>query len=202
MGLGNIFKAKTGAYKLDKSLLNRYTIYLFLRKGTVPFVVTLPIVEQKRRNDSMMYFDGHGHARIFDNPWLGDNTKMRKVKAKVQFTPQQVIIQHALADGRHFFIDASAVTTVGKIKNGLWLEVQDGRRFQLETDRSIRSDVWNALGFNPQFPLDVIYNLFTVPGAWQKAFVKEYYCPKCNHTFVGQLPKCPNCDNYLSYGEY
>ena len=202
LGLGNLFKAKTGQYKIDKSLLNRYSVYLFLRKGNIPFVVTLPIVEQRRRNDSMTVFDGHGHARTFDNPFLGDNTKMRKVKTKVQFTADQIIIQHAFADGRHFFIDASAVTTVGKIKNGIWLEVQDGRRFILETNRSIRNDFWKALGFNPQFPLNVIYDLFTVPGAWQKAFVKEYYCPTCQHTFVGQLPKCPNCDNPLGYGEY
>ncbi len=201
MGLGQRIKAKTGAYKLDKVLLNRYTVYQLLRKGNPIFVVTLPIVEQKRRNDSMTVFDGHGHARTFDNPFLGDNTKMRKVKANVQFNAQQVIIRHALADGRHFFIDTSAVALVGKIKNGLWLEVHDGRKFIFEMDKDVRN-FWKALGFNPQFPLDVIYNLFVVPGTWQKAFVNGYHCPKCSHEFVGQLSTCPNCGNPLGYGEY
>lgn len=202
MGLGNKIKARTGAYKIDESLLNRYSIYLFLMKGAFPVVATLPIVEQKRRNSSMTVFDGHGHARTFDNPWLGDNTKMRKVKTRIQCTAQQLIIQHALADGRHFFIDASAVARVGKIKNGIWLEVHDGRRFVFEFDKNIQKDTWKALGFNPQFPLDVLYDLFVIPGKWNKAFVNEYQCPHCNSTFTGQLPKCPKCDNHLSYGEF
>ncbi|WP_296882261.1 hypothetical protein [uncultured Methanobrevibacter sp.] len=201
VGLGNIIKAKTGAYKLDKSLINKQMIYLQFRAGNPLFVVTLPIVEPKRRHSTMTVFDGHGHARTFDNPWLGDNTKMRKVKTKVQINAQQIIIQHALADGRHFFIDAAAVTTVGKIKNGIWIEVSDGRRFTFETDGDIRSNMWKALGFNPQFPLDVFYDLLVVPGEWQKAFVKEYQCPKCKHAFVGQLPKCPKCDMLLTYSE-
>ena len=202
MGLGNKIKARTGAYKLDESLLNRYSIYLFLRNGAFPVVATLPIVEQKRRNSSMTVFDGHGHARTFDNPWLGDNTKMRKVRSRLQCNAQQLIIQHALVDGRHFFIDASAVARVGKIKNGIWLEIHDGRRFVFESDSNIRKDTWKALGFNPQFPLDVLYDLLVVPGKWSKAFVQEFQCPHCNSTFVGQLPKCPNCDNLLGYGEY
>lgn len=202
MGLGYRLKAKTGGFKLEESLLNRYTIYLLLRKGSFPVIATLPIVEQKRRNDTMIYFDGHGHGRTFDNPLLGDNTKMRKVRTHLQCNSQQLIVQHAFADGRHFFIDASAVARVGKIKNGIWLEVADGRKFIFEFDKKIRNDPWKALGFNPQFPLDVLYNLFVVPGTWSKAFINEYRCPKCNHTFVGQLPKCPNCDNPLGYGEF
>jgi len=201
MGLGNILKAKTGAYKLDKSLLNKYTIYLTLRKGNVPFTVTLPIVEQKRRHSSMTVFDGHGHARTFDNPWLGDNTKMRKIKTRIQCNSQQIIIQHAFADGRHFFIDASAVARVGKIKNGVWLEVQDGRKFIFEADKNIRNDYWKALGFNPQFGLDVFYDLFVVHNQWQKAFVKEYQCPKCQNNFIGQLPRCPHCNLLLDYSD-
>ena len=200
MGLGDILKAKTGAYRLDKSMLNKYTIYLLLRSGNIPFVVTLPIVEQKRRNDSLIYFDGHGHGRAFDNPFLGDNTKMRKVKANVQCTPQQVIIQHALADGRHFFIDAPAIVRVGRIKNGVWLEIHDGRKFVFETNKSIRKDFWKALGFNPDYGLDTFYNLF-LNRTWERAFIKEYQCPSCNSTFIGQLPKCPNCDKLLSYGD-
>ena len=44
------------------------------------------------------------------------NNVTNNIVDKCQFNAQQIIIQHALADGRHFFIDASAVTTVGKIK--------------------------------------------------------------------------------------
>lgn len=85
---------------------------------------------------------------------------MRKVRTHLQCNSQQLIVQHAFADGRHFFIDASAVARVGKIKNGIWLEVTDGRKFIFEFDKKIRNDPWKALGFNPQFPLDVLYNLF------------------------------------------
>jgi len=201
MGISHLLKAKTGAYKIDKSLINKQTIFLLFRKGNPLFIVTLPIVEQKRRHDSMTVFDGRGHARTFDNPLFGNNTKMRKVKSKVQLTAQQIIIQHAFEDGRHFFIDASAVARVGKIKNGVWLELHDGRKFILETDKDIRNNMWKALGFNPQYPLDVLYDLFVVPGEWNKAFVQEYTCPHCNSSFYGQLPKCPNCNNLVTFGD-
>ena len=96
MGLGDLLKAKTGALKLDEPLLNRYTIYLFLRNGNIPFIVTLPIVEENRRNDSITVFDGRGHARTFDNPLFGNETKMRKIQTHINCNSQQLVIQHAL----------------------------------------------------------------------------------------------------------
>lgn len=199
MGLGNKIKMKSGAYKLDESMLNKYTIYLYLRKAVPMFVVTLPILEQKRRNDSMTVFDGHGHARTFDNPWLGDNTKKRKVKTHVQCNQQQIVIQHALADGRHYFIDFLAIAKAGKIKNGVFFEVHDGRQYIFEIDKDIQS-FWKALGFNPQFVLDTFYNMVFNEN-WRKAFAEEYSCGHCNSTFIGQLPICPNCNTPLSYGD-
>lgn len=201
MGLGDLIKAKTGALKLDESLLNRYTIYWILRNGNAPFIITLPIIEQKRRHDSITVFDGNGHARTFDNPLLGDNTKMRKIQTQVQCNAQQLLIKHALPDGRHFFVDFTAVALVGKIKNGVWIEIHDGRRFIFEVNRTIKNDYWKALGFNYQFALDVFYNMF-LNETWKKAFSQEFSCPECGSTFIGQLPKCPNCKTLLSYGEY
>lgn len=164
MGFGNFFKKTMGTKKLDKSKINETSVYNILRNGVAPFEVTLPILEISGGGNSATIIK-NGIAITSTAPIYKKN---RKIRTNVQCNSQQLIVRHALEDGTHFFINFLDIAYVRKINNGVSIEIHDGKKCIFKLNRHMKNQ-WKSLGFNPQFILDVFYNLF-IDERWRIIF--------------------------------
>lgn len=173
MGIGDFIKQQAGIGRLPESEINEVTIYKYL-KGQSPFVVTLPILETIKTGTYTGYSETHNGFRTtyYEHP----QTKkvFRKVKTTIQHTPQQIIISHALADGRHAYVDLTKPHKVMKRKDGLIIELHDGSRYIFEMDKEIKN-FWKTKGFKPQAIINVFYNLLLgeLPNELQQQIDKQ-----------------------------
>ena len=81
--------------------------------------------------------------------------------------PSQIKILHAMPNGKHIFIKYSNIHLVGKVKDGVIIELNDGKQYVFKFNNKIKEAI-TITGFNPQFILDVFYDF--VRGEWRTAF--------------------------------
>lgn len=171
MGLGNFIKRHSGAYRLPESQLNKEEILKTL-KSRMPFIVTLPLVETVKVGKGYSTSRSQGGFRQTYYTPAESRKVFRTVNAIITCEPTRIKIHHAKKNGEHMFVkysDISIVTklTNGKIKNGVGIELENGKQFKFVWGKD-HINAFKAMGFNPEFPVDVFYNLLL--GEWKIAF--------------------------------
>lgn len=160
MGITNFIKRQAGIGRLPDSQLNEVTVAKVLNMGA-PFVVNLPIWETQRvgASTSLSKSMGGGFRQSVYTP-APTRKVQRKVKTAITYDLKQLKILHAQKNGKHIIIKSNQIARVGKGPDGLTIEHSDGRVFQFIMDKDIKNR-WKQLGFNPQFPIDIMYNIFS-----------------------------------------
>ena len=174
MGLGNYIKRKSGAYRLPDSQLNKEEIIKTLT-GRMPFIVTLPLVETVKtgRGHSISRSQG-GYRQTYYTP--AESKKVfRTVNTIITCEPNRIKIHHAKKNGEHMFVKYSDISVVakltnGKINNGVGIELENGKQFKFVWGKD-HINAFKAMGFNPEFPVDVFYNFLL--GEWKLVFPQK-----------------------------
>lgn len=171
MGLRYFIKRKTGAYKLPDSQLNKDEIIKMLLRG-MPFIVTLPLLETVRSGVGRSISKSHGGYRQTYYTPPESRKVFRTVNTVIDCEPNRIKIRHAKKNGEHMFVKYSDISTVvkltnGKINNGIRIELENGKQFQFVYGKD-HIKALKAMGFNPEFPVDVVYNFFL--GEWRTVF--------------------------------
>lgn len=174
MGLGNYIKRKSGAYRLPDSQLNKEEIIKTLT-GRMPFIVTLPLVETVKtgKGHSISRSQG-GYRQTYYTP--AESKKVfRTVNTIITCEPTRIKIHHAKKNGEHMFVKYSDISVVakltnGKINNGVGIELENGKQFKFIWGKD-HINAFKAMGFNPEFPVDVFYNFLL--GEWKVIFPQE-----------------------------
>lgn len=174
MGLGNFIKRHSGAYRLPDSQLNKEEIIKTL-KGRMPFLVQLPLVETVRTGKG--YSTSSSSGRIRQTYYTPAQTKkvFRTVNTVITCEATRIKIHHAKKNGEHMFVKYKDIAIVnkltnGKINNGVAIELENGKQFLFMWEKS-HINATKAAGFNPEFPIDVFYNLLL--GEWKTIFPQE-----------------------------
>lgn len=158
MGLGNFIKRHAGIGKLPDSQLNENTIINILSRGA-PFIVALPIFDTVSAGGSTYLSKsmGGGFRQTVRN-----SPPKRKVQRKkltyINYNSGQITIQHVQNNGAHIFINTNNIAKVGKLNNGLIIELINGIQYQFLMNNEIKNK-WKTLGFKPQSIIDTFYRL-------------------------------------------
>ena len=171
MGIGNFIKRHTGVDRLPDSELNEVTVVKVLKAGA-PFVIYLPMWDTVKSGGgtSISKSMGGGYRQtVYNRP--SSRKVQRKVKTLITYNLEQTTIQHAQKNGKHIIIKNNKIVGVGKGSDGISIELENGLQYQFIMDKEIKNK-WKQLGFNPQFPIDVFYNLLS--GAYVRELQQKY----------------------------
>ena len=157
MGLGNFIKRTAGIGKLPKDQINEFTIINILKKGAT-FIVALPSFQTVSAGvgESVSTYQG-GIRTTFYTP-APKKRVQKRIVTNINYNNGQITIQHAQNNGAHIFINANSIAQIWKFNNGIKIELVNGVQYQFLMDKKIKN-MWKGLGFNPQFVIDVFYNL-------------------------------------------
>ena len=174
-------KRQAGIGRLPDSQLNEVTVANILKEGA-PFVVYLPIWDTVKSGGgtSVSKSMGRGYRQTVYNP-APSRKVQRKVKTLITYNLEQITIQHAQKNGKHIIIKNKKIAKAGKGPDGVSIELEDGSQYQFIMDNDIKNR-WKQLGFNPQFPINVFYNL--VSGTYVRELQQKY-----NTTDMNELMK-------------
>ena len=177
MGLENFIKRQAGIGRLPDNQINELTVAQVLKTGA-PFVVYLPIWDTERSysGSSLSMSMGNGARQTVYHRDPGRKVQ-RHVKTLVTYNLEQLTIQHAQKNGKHIIIKTKKIAKVGKGTDGVQIELVDGLIYKFIMDKDIKNR-WKQLGFNPQFPIDVFYNLLS--GQYIRELQQKYQTTDMN----------------------
>lgn len=196
MGLGNYIKRKSGAYRLPDSQLNKNEIIKTLTQR-MPFIVTLPLVETVKTGKGYSISRSQGRYRQTYYTPAESKKVFRTVNTIITCEPNRIKIHHAKKNGEHMFVKYSDISIVakltnGKINNGVGIELENGKQFKFVWGKD-HINAFKAMGFNPEFPVDVFYNFLL--GEWQTAFISDSQNTSLKHEFNPELNKSTSSSN-------
>ena len=198
MGLSDLFKSNS-----KKSKMTELDVLHVLQAGA-PFGVVLPGFKTVRTGVSTS--TSYSQDGIRQTVYHSAPTQKvpNSIFTFIKLTETQIIIQHALSDGRHVFINRNSIRYVTRNhKEAFAIELTDGRVYAFGiSDKKLKKE-YEKEGFNPTFVIDVFHNLLT--GVYERQYQqimtqkkRSGKCPKCNtpvtkNTDNKTIMKCPKC---------